>query len=193
VATPILRDVTAVEGPLEAGTYRITMLRPFTFTVPDGWRHDENFVSKGDVWGGNGVTMASWFVSHIYRDSCQWEGTLRQATSVAEVVQALTEQTGHESAEPSATTFAGYPATRLELSLPSDADLSGCDGQGARLWPDAGPEEQYGLPIGPGQTTTVYVVDLDGLPTLIVAIFKETSTAADVAELDQVIESIRFP
>jgi hypothetical protein len=36
-------------------------------------------------------------------------------------------------------------------------------------------------------------VDLNGLPALIVAISIGTSTAADVAELDQVIESIRFP
>jgi hypothetical protein len=183
-------------GPLEAGTYRITnplhTLRPFTFTVPDGWRHDENFLNKGDVFEGNGVTMATWVVSHVYRDSCQWEGTLRQTTSVAEVVQALTEQTGHESTEPSPTTLAGHPATRIELSLPADADLSGCDGQFARLWPDAGPNEEYGLPIYPGQTTTVYVVDLDGTPAMIVAIPKETSTAADIAELEQVVESIRF-
>jgi hypothetical protein len=155
VATPILSDVT---GPLEGGPYRITnslfTLRPFTFTVPDGWRHEEDFLNKGDAWEGNGVTMATWVVSHVYRDSCQWEGTLRQMTSVAEVVEALTEQTGHESTEPSEATFAGYPATRLELSLPAEADLSGCDGHFARLWPDAGPEEQYGLPIGPGQTTT---------------------------------------
>jgi hypothetical protein len=195
VATPT-RPLAAVTGPLEAGTYRITnplhTLRPFTFTVPDGWHRDENFVNKGDVWAGNGVTMATWVVSHIYRDSCHWEGTLQQTTFVAEVVQALTEQTGHESTEPSATTFAGYPATRLELSLPADADLAGCDEQFARLWPDAGPKEEYGLPIFPGQTTTVYVVDLDGIPSLIVAISKATSTAADVAELEQVIESIRF-
>jgi hypothetical protein len=200
VATPTIAasptPQAAVTGLLEAGTYRVTnpllTLRPFTFTVPDGWHRDENFLNKGDVWEGNGVTMATWVVSHIYRDSCQWEGTLRQTTSVAEVVQALNEQTGHESTEPSATTFAGYPATRLELSLPADADLSGCDGQFARLWPDAGPKEQYGLPIFPGQTTTVYVVDLDSKPALIVAIANETSTAADVTELEQVIESIRF-
>jgi hypothetical protein len=188
--------LAAVKGRLDAGTYRIIQewhtLRPFTFTVPGGWHRDENFVGKGDWDKGNGVSMATWVVSHIYRDSCRWEGTLRPTTSTTDVVQALTEQTGHTTSGPSATTFAGHPATRIVFSLPADANLSGCDDQFVRLWPDAGPQEQYGLPISPGQTITVHVVDLSGLPTLIMAISSETTPAADVAELERVIKSIEF-
>ena len=138
------------------------------------WRHDDHLV-----------------VSHIFRDSCHWKGTLRQTTSVAEVVEALTEQTGHRSTEPSATTFGGRPATRTEFSLPADADLSGCDEHYARLWPDAGPlgntvsrssrPDDNRLRRGTRWHRHPHGGHLE-----------ETSTAADVAELELVIESIRF-
>jgi len=165
--------------------------RSFTVTVPAGWNHEENFVAKGDVWDGNGVTFATWIVSHIYADSCQHEGTLRQVGSSA-LANALAEQTGHQTSGPTDVTLGGYPATRLEFSVPADFDVSTCDGSLLRLWPDAGPNENLGLPIYPGQTTTVYVVDLAGEAMLVIAVRKEGSSASDVAELQEIVDSVRF-
>ena len=196
-----------VRGSLAAGTYRLNeafqTLRPFTFTVPDGWQREDNLVANAaiesengdppdDVFGGDGVSMATWPVSHIYRDSCAWTGTLQQTSTAAEVVDALVAQTGHEKSEPTSTTLAGLPATRLELSLAADTNVAACDDGVVRLWPDAGPNEQYGLPIDPGQTDVVYVLDFDGKPQLIIAISNESSPPADVDALQQVIDSIRF-
>jgi hypothetical protein len=138
------------------------------------------------------VTLATWLVTHVYADSCQWQGTLRQVGSVTELITALAEQTGHASTGPSTVSLGGYPATRIEFSVPADFDANTCDSEIIRLWPDAGPNEDFGLPIAPGQTTTVYVVDLDGQAQLIIGARKDDSTASDVAELEQVIESIRF-
>jgi hypothetical protein len=182
-------------GNLEPGTYTVRVgsftRRSFTVTVPAGWSHEDNFVAKGNVWDGNGVTFATWIVSHIYTDSCQHEGSLRQVGS-AELADALAEQTGHETSGPTDVTLGGYPATRLEFSVSADFDASACDGSLIRLWPDAGPNENYGLPIYPGQTTTVYVVDLAGEAMLVVAVRKEGSSASDVAELQKIVDSIRF-
>jgi hypothetical protein len=183
-------------GAIEPGTYRVTSgsftRMNFTLTLPAGWSHETNYISKGNVFEGSGVTLATWLVSHVYADSCRWEGTLREVGSTAELADALAEQTGHETAGPTEVTLGGYPATRLDFSLATDFDVSACDSEFVRLWPDAGPNENYGLPIFPGQTTTVYVVDLDGEPMLVIAIRTEDSSAADVAELEHVVESIRF-
>jgi hypothetical protein len=170
---------------------------PFTFTVPDGWRREDgNFITKGpsmDAFTGNGVGMAPWIVSHVYADACDWEGTLHATSTVAELTDALrTQKGGVETTGPTVTTIGGRPANRLEISLPADADLSACDQGFMRLWPDAGPDERYGWPIAAGQMLTVYVVDLDGAPQLIAASRKPDSSDTDVAELQQVIESIRF-
>ena len=191
-----------VAGALEAGTYRLSeffhTLRPFVFTVPDGWRRTDNFVGNGEVaaddgvFGGDGVSMATWPVSHIYADSCHWDGTLVRTDTVEDVVAALQAQTGHASTEPTTTTFAGLPATRIEFSLPADTNVSGCDEQLVRLWPDAGPKEQFGLPIDPGQTFTIYVLEVRGAPQLFIAMRNDRSPAADVAALEEVMASIRF-
>jgi hypothetical protein len=188
--------------PLQAGTtYRQAETAftkvPFTFSVPDGWRRDDgNFISKGpsaNAFTGNGVTMATWIVSHVYADSCKWNGTLHATPTVQGLVDALQTQKGsHRRTAPTATTLGGRPATRFDISLEADADLSGCDSGFMRLWPDAGPDERYGWPISAGQTLTVYVVDLDGQPQLIIASRMADSTDADVAELQQVIDSIQF-
>ncbi|HEX7171440.1 MAG TPA: hypothetical protein VF365_02410 [Candidatus Limnocylindria bacterium] len=200
-ATPIpTRPRTAPTGGLEPGTYRVAefTLRAFTITVPSGWSREDNFLSTGtgtvetDAFEGDSVYLATWPVSHVYSDSCQWEGSLREARSLAELTEALAEQTGHDTTGPEETQLGGYPATRFEFSVPSDFDISACDQEFLRLWPDAGPNENFGLPITVGQTATVYVVDLDGQGQLVIAGQKESSSAADVAALESVVSSISF-
>jgi hypothetical protein len=164
----------------------------FTVTLPAGWSNDENFIARGDWVEGNGVMLARWQVSHVYADSCQWQGTLREALTPAAIAAALAEQTGHAASAPTQVTLGGLPATRLELSVPGDFDLAACDRAFMRLWPDAGPDENYGLPIAPGQTITVHVVDDDGTATLVVTLRSDDSAPGDVAELQDVLESIRF-
>ena len=191
-------------GSLDAGTYRwddplFTRL-PFTLTVPDGWKHqaaEGNFVFTGastasEAFEKDGVYLAAWIVSHVFAESCQWNGTLVETPTTDAVIAALTAQTGHEATGPAVTTLGGRPATRFEFSLPPTFDATACDSGIARLWPDAGPVLQYGLPIGPGQTTTVYVVDVDGKAQLIAAARGDGSSPADVTELDQVVASLDF-
>lgn len=196
-ASPIASQIPMPAGALDPGTYLVRegafTRRDFTVTVPEGWSHDTNYVSNGDAFGGTGVAFATWIVSHVYADSCQWEGTLREVGSAAELADALAQQTGHQTSGPIDVIIGQEVATRLEFSVAADFDVSACDSEFTRLWPDAGPDENYGLPIFVGQTTTVYVVDLDGEPPmLVIAMHTEDSSAADVAELDQVVDSIRF-
>jgi hypothetical protein len=200
-ATPTpTRVPTAPSGQLEPGTYRFAQFtrRAFTVTVPEGWSRDNNFLGTGsgtaesDAFQGNGVYFATWMVSHVYSDSCQWEGALRPTESVGELIQALAEQGGHETTAEGETELGGLPATQFEFSVPSDFDIAGCDQEFMRLWPDAGPNENYGLPIAVGQIVTVYVVDIDGEAQLVIAGHKEASTAADVAELESVVASLHF-
>ena len=200
------RPALLLGGALAAGTYLLDEAqftrRPFTVTVPKGWYrdvNDGNFVAKGagsdagaDAFEGNGVTMATWLVSHVYADSCRWQETLREVGSATDLTTALTEQTGHVTTGPTDVSLGGYPATRFEFSVPVGFDVGSCDSEIIRLWPDAGPNEDFGLPIAVGQTTTVYVVDLDGQAQLIIGARKGDSSPSDVGELEQVIESIRF-
>ena len=203
--TPIASTAAAPmpgTGPLEAGSYRVTGASftrvPFTVTVPDGWGHEDNFIGSGVgtiqsvAFEGDGVYMASWLVSHVYADSCDWEGTLRPTTTANELITALAEQTGHDASGPIETELGGRPATRFDFSVAGTFDISACDSDFLRLWPDAGPNENLGLPIAVGQTASVYVVDLESGPMVLIAGRKEGSSPSDVSELEAVMASIRF-
>jgi hypothetical protein len=183
-------------GPLAPGTYLVPAQQfsrlPFTVTVPAGWAKQDEFISKGDWIQGNGVTFATWIVSHVYADSCDWEGTLGEARTSAELLALLKAQDGHDTSGPTAVTVGGVPGSRLELSIPATFDIATCDQAFMRLWPDAGPNEDFGLPIAPGQTATVHVMDIDGQAMVVVAIRNNRTSAADAAELQGVLDSIVF-
>jgi hypothetical protein len=189
------------EGELEPGTYRQNVGGSLTLTVPDGWTGgtDQFLAHKTDPSDQTSfVELAVWPITHVYANSCDWEGTLVEVRTPSELTTALAAQTGHETSRPAETTLGGYRATRLEFSVPADFDVSSCDGvegivEGIiRLWPDAGPDEDYGLPIAPGQTTTVYVLDDDSPLRVVAAERSEGSSAADVAELEAVVDSLEF-
>lgn len=189
---------TLPNGSIPPGTYRVSSSftnQPLTVTLPPGWGTVStagNFISKGDAFESNGVTLATWQVSHVYRDSCQWQGSLRETRTPEAIVTALAEQGGHQTSAASEVMLGGQPATRIEFSLDATFDVATCDESFIRLWPDAGPNENFGLPIYPGQTMTIYVVDHGDTATLVVGIRNEDSVPGDVAELDAVLASIQF-
>lgn len=193
------------QGNLEAGTYRIDAddwtPRPFTVTVPEGWRTSEGFISKGEGTGPaprelGDVFVATWMLTHVYIDACQWDGAIAEKmTEVGtpdEVTEALGSQLGHETSGPTAVTLGGYPAQQLEFYVPEDFEIATCSASFLRLWPDPGPNASGGLPIFAGQTVTVYVIDIDGAAFVVAAASLADASEADVAELDRMVNSIRF-
>jgi hypothetical protein len=191
-------------GSVPPGTYRSVgySSTPFSVTLPAGWTSGNGFISKGDAdpdsegagdpFTGSGVSLASWVVSHIYTDSCDWQGALQAAASPEDIVRRLSEQTGHDTTGPTSVTTGGFPATRFEFSVASDFDVNACDDAFMRLWPDAGPNENFGLPIYPGMTARVDVVDVNGDPSLLIAFHTEQASAEDRAELEAVARSVQF-
>ena len=96
-------------GSLDPGTYFIPEgpLSPgrFTFTVPAGWATDGGWVTKNlddepllpnSV--TNNVLLVTYFVTHVYMDICNWEGTMVDVgTTVVELTRALLAQEGRIS------------------------------------------------------------------------------------------------
>lgn len=194
-ASPSLIPPLPGSGALEPGTYMVTSYTnlPLTLAVPVGWAHEDgNFISKGNAFDGNGVALAFWQVSHVYAQSCDWEGTLVPVDSAEAIVTELLAQEGHDTSAATDVTLGGEPASRIEFGLDASFDISACDREIVRLWPDAGPREQFGLPIYPGQAMVAYVVDHGERSTLVVAIRNDDSPATDAEELNELVASIRF-
>ena len=184
-------------GDLGAGTFyiedrSITNAERFTFTVPDGWKTDSStFISK------NGKELLTpWVVSHIFSDACQWEGDrnlVDVGTTVDELVSALEDQEGRQASSPTDVTVGGFPATRIELTVPADLDTATCTNGNLRYWPGAGPDMGSGLCCNqPGNTDALNVVDIDGRRLVVVARHYPDSSAEDRAELQAVVDSIEI-
>lgn len=198
-ASPIPSAVPSMPtGLVPAGTYAISSFSNarFAVTVPEGWTYEGGWLSKGDVWEGNGVVFTPFIVTHVYLDACKWKGTLREAASRDTLVSFLGAQKPFRI-DPVETLVGsppnGYPAARLVFEVAADADFSGCDDAFMRLWPGPGPDETSGLPIHVGQTTTVYVVEVDGKTTALVSVSNADSDPAAVEELAAIMRSIRIP
>jgi hypothetical protein len=189
--------ILPINGELEPGTYFIS--RPgvvnaerLWFTVPAGWAtEDYGFVAKHRDTPGE-VLFVTWVVTHVFSDVCQWEGSLVEAgTTVDSLVTALSEQEGLEASEPTDTTVGGFPAKRIELTVPAHLDTSTCSSGNLHYWPGPGPDMDSGMCCNrPGNTDAIYVVDVNGSREVIVARHHPDSSPESIAELQSIIDSI---
>lgn len=196
---------TCVTGTLEAGTYSIDagLFAPgtLTFTVPAGWTTDQGFVRKnfdlnppGKIEDSpNELVLSTWFVTDVYTDACHWQTTKVSAgTTVDQLTSLLVAQKGRVAAAPTTTTIGGYPATRIQLTMPTNIDLTTCDFGLLHAWPDPG-GVSGGLCCGaPGSTDVVDVIDVTGQRFVVVARHAAGASPADLAELNALVDSIKI-
>ena len=193
-------------GALAPGVYAIgagaiTPVR-MTFTVPAGWSTSDGLVYKlrgssaspPRVEEGDGVMLFTWVVSHVYTDVCHWQGTLKAVGTTADQLAAvLHDQKGRTASSVTDSGLDGLPARRLDLTVPAGLDVRTCDNGIIRFWPDPGPDESGGLCCSPvGSTDVVYALVGGGKSFTVVARHQANSSAQDLAELDQLVASIRF-
>ncbi len=66
---------------------------------------------------------------YVYGDPCQWSSTTPDppATTVDELVAALSAQASRDASEPVDITVDGYAGKSITLHVPDDAVFSDCD------------------------------------------------------------------
>jgi hypothetical protein len=95
-------------------------------------------------------------------------------------------------------TVGGHSGKKVELSIPEGLDVSTCDSDGDfpifGRWYSGGMLNFGAAPwtYGDGQHNTVYIVDVDGTRQVIDTMYLPGTSAATLAELDEVVASIRF-
>jgi hypothetical protein len=162
-------------GPLAAGRYFLddrsfTNASRLTLTVPPGWTTEEygELYKERDEPGE--VKFITWVLTHIFGDVCQWGTLVDVGTTVDDLVTALMEQEGREASVPTSVTVGGFPAKRIELTVPADLDPATCTNGVLRYWPAPGPDLSDGdCCAPPGSTDSVYVVDVAGNRLVVVA------------------------
>ena len=91
------------------------------------------------------------------------------------------------------STWAACQAKRIEMTNAAGLDPATCDDSILRFWPDPGPDESGGVCCTvAGSTDVVYVLAVAGKRVVLVVRHQADSSAADVAELEAVVATIRF-
>jgi hypothetical protein len=192
-------------GALAPGPYYVdagdTTPARVTFAVPAGWATVEGFVYKvsaaapaqsPDLTKAR-LLMATWIVTDVYTDVCQWQGKLTHAGTPDQLVTLLQNQKGRTASTPTDVVLGGAPAKRIDLTVPPTLDVNKCNNGIIRFWPDPGPNESGGLCCSAvGSTDVVYVLGASGTTYTIVVRHQADSTAADLAELDGITSSIKI-
>lgn len=174
------------------------------FTLPaTGWSaFDPVFVGKNVAGGGDTFDLyfSPFLVDNVYTGGCHWVGTALNppvGPTVDDLATALLAQAGPGASPPVAVTVDGHPGKKVELSIPQDIDVTTCDSDGDAVlfgrWLAAG-QSSGAAPwtYGNGQHNTVYIIDVDGTRQVIDTMYLPGTSQANLAELDQIIASIKF-
>ena len=164
-----------------------------TVTLPAGWEAcggDEEEFAVCAVPAARSVMVL--VVDNVVRDPCDPSRSLLDppvGEAVDDLVAAITNLSGFEATDPVDITLDGFAGTEFELTAPTEPDCV-LDDNGLGTWTlPSGFRGTNG--VGPGETNLVRIVDVDGVRAMIVAAYQPFSTAAEIAEVRAIFESIR--
>jgi hypothetical protein len=175
-----------------------------TVTAPAGWgiSNPTGVLASHNTDPPDGAFVMTFATREywVYGDPCQWSSTRPDtpATTVDEVVAALTAQASRDATEPVDITVDGYAGKSFTLHVPDDAAFDECDAGNFGYWSSIDPEfgDDGVSPSrhaqAPGQVDTLYVLDLDGVVMIIDTSSYAGTSAKDVAALEAIVQSGTF-
>ncbi len=175
--------------PLAAGTYLVDKFgTPLHVTVPAGWTTFGDFVLMSPE-GFEAGYLGFWDVDDVNLDACHWNGRANVGPSVDELVAGLVGQLGMDVTAPTAIEVDGRAGQAVTLS-PADVDPATCDEGTVSPWFEADGDSRFYA--APGETETVWIVDVDGRRAVLNAGSVVDVTPATRAQLDEMLASIRI-
>ena len=167
--------------------------------MPAGWATVDGLIFK-HLDQPTEVAFSAWTPGDIHLDPCRWQTsevdpdtsahTHVNGEAVLDDQYPLLNQVGRSATAPTNVTLGGQPALRIELSISADLDSASCDQGELRSW------TKWDIPGGAnshhaaGQVDVVYFVDVDRRTLFIDASHMPGASAADLAELDAILDSM---
>ena len=183
------------DDPCCVGAGRISFTMPAT-----GWfTFDPIFLGKGTRNPDHfDLYISPHLVGNLYTGGCHWRNTALDppvGPTVDDLATALNAQAGPGASPPTDVDVGGHLGKKVELSIPANLDVSTCDSDGTfpifGRW-NAGSNGAAPWTYGNGQHNTVYIVDVDGSRQVIDTMYLPGTSAAERAEIDQIVASIHF-
>jgi hypothetical protein len=171
-----------------------------TVTIPaPGWDGEGGSLIKNgnaDPPGGAGMIGPWYGALYVYGDPCAWSTTTPKtpATTVDELVAAVTAQKSRAASAPVDIAVDGYTGKSITLHVPDDAVFNRCDGGKFGSWQAAavasdGPERYH---QGPGQIDELVILDVSGKLMVFDAAYYTGTPTGDLAELHAILDSMTF-
>jgi hypothetical protein len=189
--TPTPTPAVLSGDELEAGTYQVTHegVAVATLTVPDGWFNVQDF-GVGKDSNENGFTAVLIWppgdFANVYLDPCRWQdGQAPVGPTVDDLATALDNQAQRGDSAPVDVSIDGYSGKMIELTVPSDINITDCDAGEFRSW-----EGRFHQ--GPGQVDQIYILDVAGQRLVIDTHFLPGTSEADRAERQAIVDSIQI-
>lgn len=189
--------IPAGTAPIEPGTYRVPKsawsVADFTVAFPRGWTVQYGHVYLKHSDASDELSFYAVEVDEIFTDACQGgEDFTQVGPSVDDLAGALLRQPGPAASGPVKTTLGGYPATRIDLTVPKGFDLKPCNAKniGLQIWYSP-PADKYFVLLRDG-TASVYIVDIDGQRQVFMTQYKTAASDEDVREMQRVLDSIEI-
>ena len=193
-ATPFPNQTEPVA--IDPGTYRIptsgSSVADFTVTFPEGWTVQYGHVFASNTDRNDEFGFYAVVVDDIFADACEGEegGRTEIGPSVDDLADALLQQPGPEASGPVDTMLGGYPAMRIDLTIPEALDLETCSfgSVGLQIWYSL-PADKYFVLLADA-IASVYIVDVDGQRQVFLTQHGSGTSEADVQELQTALDSI---
>ncbi len=199
--TPIL--LVSGNEPLQAGTYTLSFadnaaheFPRATLTVPEGWANLDGWLISKSQQTPRWMAVSFWDVDSVYAHPCDWlQPTIEVGRSVDELVAVLVDRPLRNATSPTDVNVDGYSGKELSWSFPtisiSTTAISPKDSAPFESWTALGWSSDR-LQRGPGQVDRLLILDIDGERLVIDVMNMPGATPEDLAELQAVVDSIRF-
>ena len=192
-------------GLLPEGPHLLTGTPPLTVTIPaPGWYGEPGggILIKDDnsaAPDGAGMIVFSGEL-YVYGDPCQWESTRPEApaTTVDELVAALTAQATRDATTPVDVTVDGYVGKSITLHVPTSwptgaEAFADCDRGTFGSWGVPGSDPApYRYHQDPGQIDKLWILDVEGELVVIDTGYYEATPQSVIDELEAIVESAAF-
>jgi hypothetical protein len=172
---------------------------PITVTLPAGWYGDPGggiLVKEDNAGAPDGAGLITFFGDlYVYGDPCQWAATRPDtpATTVDELVAALTAQASRDATEPVDVMVGGYAGRSITLHVPDDAVFSECDSGEFGSWgmtdDDVRPFRYH---QDPGQIDRLWILDVGGTLVVIDVAYYDGTPTSVIDEMEAIVESATF-
>ena len=157
--------------------------------VPAGWGLDRIVLVTGQDLDPHLRRIELSTVATVAPDPCE-ASSAPVGPEVADLMASLAAQQTVEPARPRPVSLDGHDGQVLEVRVPLDVDVTGCD-HGGTLVPWMSPGGSY-VTVFPGWTYRVWAVDVDGERLVVLAAHGPDATATERAELADMVETLRF-